>query len=171
MRVLIALISCGLLGLAAPAAEASSGVRYGIQDDAWLAHGAGALDERLDRLEHLGVDLVRFNLRWNTIETAPGEFDWEESDLVLEGLQGRGIDAVVGLVGSPGWANGGRAPNFAPGAQGIRGLRARRRDPLPLGEPSGLPGTSRTRRAGFGRPLPPSTYARSSIPRTRRSTR
>ncbi len=42
--------------------------------------------------------------------------DWEESDLVLEGLRGRGIEAVVGLVGSPRWANGGRTPNFAPGA-------------------------------------------------------
>ena len=63
-----------------------------------------------------GVDLVRFNLRWNTIEAARGEPDWEESDLVLEGLRSRGIDTVVGLVGSPRWANGGRGPNFAPGA-------------------------------------------------------
>ena len=71
-----ALLSCGLFGLAAPAAEASSGVRYGIQDDAWLAHGAGTLDDRLDRLERLGVDLVRFNLRWNKIEAVRGEPDW-----------------------------------------------------------------------------------------------
>jgi hypothetical protein len=112
-----AVVSCGLLGLAIPTAEASSGVRYGIQDDAWLAHGTGTLDDRLDRLERLGVDLVRFNLRWNTIERAPGELDWQESDLVLEGLRSRGIDAIVGLVGSPGWANGGRGPNFAPGAK------------------------------------------------------
>jgi hypothetical protein len=116
MRLLAALVLCGLLGLAAPAAEASSGVRYGIQDDAWLAHGAGTLDDRLDRLERLGVDLVRFNLRWNKIEAVRGQLDWEEGDLVLEGLQSRGIDAVVGLVGAPGWANGGRGPNFAPGA-------------------------------------------------------
>ena len=118
MRVPIAVVlSCAaLLGAWAPTAGASSNVRYGIQDDAWLAHGAGTLDDRLDRLERLGVDLVRFNLRWNTIETVRGEPDWQESDLVLEGLRGRGIDAVVGLVGSPGWANGGRGPNFAPTA-------------------------------------------------------
>ena len=35
---------------------------------------------------------------------------------MLEGLRARGIPAVVGLVGSPRWANGGRTPNFAPGA-------------------------------------------------------
>jgi hypothetical protein len=118
MRFLaVALLLCGLLGVLGPGAEASSGVRFGIQDDAWLAHGTGTLDDRLDRLEVLGVDLVRFNLHWNTIEAVPGEPDWQESDLVLEGLQSRGIDTVVGLVGAPGWANGGRGPNFAPGAE------------------------------------------------------
>ena len=104
MRVPIAVVlSCALLGVVAPAAEASSGVRYGIQDDAWLAHGAGTLDDRLDRLERLGVDLVRFNLRWNTIEVVAGAPDWQESDVALEGLRSRGIDAVVGLVGAPAW--------------------------------------------------------------------
>jgi putative glycosyl hydrolase len=120
MRVPFAVVlSCALLGVVVPAAEASSGVRYGIQDDAWLAHGAGTLDDRLDRLERLGVDLVRFNLRWNAIEEIRGQPDWGESDVVLEGLQSRGIDAVVGLVGAPRWANGGRGPNFAPGAEGF----------------------------------------------------
>jgi hypothetical protein len=113
--LLAAVVSCGLLGIA-PAAQASSGVRFGIQDDAWLAHGSGTLDDRLDRLERLGVDLVRFNLRWDRIEAVQGEPDWQESDLVLEGLRGRGIAAVVGLVGAPRWANGGRGPNFAPDA-------------------------------------------------------
>ena len=112
----VAMLACALVGAAAPSAVASSGVRFGIQDDAWLVHGPGALDDRLDRLERLGVDLVRFNLHWDQIEATAGEPDWEDSDAVLEGLQARGIAAVVGLVGSPRWANGGRTPNFAPGA-------------------------------------------------------
>jgi hypothetical protein len=107
---------CALVTLAAPAATASSGVRFGIQDDAWLSHGPGTLDDRLDRLEGLGVELVRYNLHWNRIEAVRGEQDWREADLVLEGLRARRIPAVVGLVGSPPWANGGRGPNFAPGA-------------------------------------------------------
>ena len=110
------LLACALLALAAPAADASSGIRFGIQDDAWLMHGSGTIDDRLDRLEALGVDIVRFNLHWDQIERAPGKQVWTEPDLVLNGLRSRGIPAVVGLVGSPRWANGRRSPNFAPGA-------------------------------------------------------
>lgn len=112
----VAVLMCAFIGVAAPAAEASSGVRFGIQDDAWLVHGPGDLEQRLDRLELLGVDLVRFNLHWDQIEATQGQPAWEDSDAVLEGLHARGIAAVVGLVGSPRWANGGRTPNYAPGA-------------------------------------------------------
>jgi hypothetical protein len=115
-RLLLICFACALFGAAAPAAEASSGVRFGIQDDAWLLHGPGTLEDRLDRLEALGVDVVRFNLHWNEIEATRGELDWEASDGVLEGLRARGIPAVVGVVGSPRWANGGRTPNWAPGS-------------------------------------------------------
>jgi polysaccharide biosynthesis protein PslG len=122
MRLLTsALLVTVTLVLAAPAG-ASSGVRYGIQDDSWLAHGPGTLDERLDQLERLGVDIVRFNLHWDRIERVRGQPDWEESDLVLEGLRARRIPAVVGIVGSPRWANAGRTPNFAPGATSFSGF-------------------------------------------------
>ena len=114
MRVLLAgLASCVLFCLVVAPAQASSGVRYGIQDDSWLVHGAGTLDDRLDRLESLGVETVRFNLHWDRVEPVRGTQNWEESDLVLNGLRDRGIPAIVGLVGSPRWANGGRTPNFA----------------------------------------------------------
>ena len=38
------------------------------------------------------------------------------------GCAASGIAAVVGLVGSPRWANGGRTPNFAPGATSFAGF-------------------------------------------------
>jgi hypothetical protein len=117
MRLLrVTLLTVLAVAVAAPAASGAPGVRYGIQDDAWLVHGGGTLEQRLDRLERLGVDLVRFNLHWDRIEPTRGDYAWRDSDLVLEGLQARGIPAVVGIVGSPRWANGGRSPNFAPGA-------------------------------------------------------
>lgn len=117
MRALLAaVLTCVLVGAAAPAAGASGNVRFGIQDDAWLAHGPGTLDDRLDRLERLGVDLVRFTLHWNAIEARRGSYAWAQSDAVLQGLRGRGIPAVVGIVGAPRWANGGRTPNYAPNA-------------------------------------------------------
>ena len=114
--LVVTVLACSLIGVAAPAAGAASGVRFGIQDDAWLVHGPGDLEQRLDRLELLGVDLVRFNLHWDQIEATRGQPVWDDSDAVLEGLHGRGIAVVLGLVGSPRWANGGRTPNFAPGA-------------------------------------------------------
>ena len=117
----VAVFACAVVAalsaVLTPTAEGSSGVRFGIQDDAWLVHGPGTLEDRLDRLQGLGVDLVRFNLHWNRIEAVRGQPAWEESDAVLEGLRARGIPAVVGIVGSPRWANGGRTPNFAPGAR------------------------------------------------------
>jgi hypothetical protein len=105
--VLLALCLC-------PPVGAAPGIRYGVQDDAWLTHGPGALDERLDELDRLGVDLVRFNLRWDAIERTRGAPDWTESDEVLGGLRDHGIAAVVGIVGTPRWANGSRPPNYAP---------------------------------------------------------
>lgn len=116
MRFLASIaLACAALGLA-PAATASGSVRFGIQDDAWLAHGPGTLESRFDRLEALGVDLVRFNLHWDRIEATRDSPDWTTSDAVLRGLRARRIGAVVGLVGSPRWANGGKAPNFVPQA-------------------------------------------------------
>jgi hypothetical protein len=102
-----------LLGSAAPA-DASRYVRYGLQDDAWLAYGPGTLDERLDTLDRMGVKLVRYTLDWNRIEARKGDPSWEQSDAILRGLHRRGLVPVVTLWGSPRWANGGRSANWAP---------------------------------------------------------
>jgi hypothetical protein len=96
------------------AAHASSYVRYGVQDDAWLEFGAGTLDDRLDQLDALGVDIVRVNVDWRATEPRPGVYDWSRADRLLDGLHSRGIAPLVTLYGSPGWANGGQPENWAP---------------------------------------------------------
>jgi hypothetical protein len=112
----------GALALASSAA-ASPSLQVGIHDDAWLAYGPGTLAERLDQLDDLGVSVVRFNLRWNDIaatkprrarDHADPAYRWNAADDVLRGLRAHGIGAIVGLVGTPRWANGGRAANWAP---------------------------------------------------------
>ena len=117
--LLLALAAC----VAASSVQASTGVRYGIQDDAWLEFGPGTLDQRLATFKRLGVPIVRFTLRWNEIArrrpkqpTSPRDpaYDWRRPDRVLRGLRRYGLTPVLTLVGTPGWANGGRAPNFAP---------------------------------------------------------
>ena len=107
----------------ASSVQASKGVQYGIQDDAWLEFGPGKLDQRLATFKRLGVPVVRFTLRWNEIArrrpkqpTSPRDraYDWRRPDRVLRGLRRYGLTPVVTLVGTPAWANGGRPPNFAP---------------------------------------------------------
>jgi len=113
-----------LLGLAtAPRATAATGVKYGLTDDAWLLDGPGTLESRLTQLDTLGVHLVRFTLHWDQIAasepaspTDPSDpaYDWSADDVVLAGLHAHGIDVLLQLVGTPSWANGGHAANYAP---------------------------------------------------------
>ena len=119
VALLLAVAAC----IAVSAAHASSNIRYGIQDDAWLEFGPGTLNQRLATFKRLGVPLVRFTLHWNQIAprrpndpTSPRDraYDWHRADRVLRGLRRFGLTPVVTLVGTPAWANGGRAPNFAP---------------------------------------------------------
>ena len=67
----LAVAVAAFLASAAPA-DASRFVRYGLQDDAWLAYGPGTLDERLDTLDRMGVGLVRYTLDWSRIEARRG---------------------------------------------------------------------------------------------------
>jgi hypothetical protein len=108
---------------AAPHASAAPGVKFGLTDDAWLVSGPGTLDARLAKLDVLGVRVVRFTLRWDQIAhtrpTAPTDptdaaYDWSAVDPVLDGLRQHGIEVVLQLVGTPAWANGGKASNYAP---------------------------------------------------------
>jgi hypothetical protein len=103
--------------------RAAPGIRYGIQDDAWLQYGPGTLDQRLATFERLGVPLVRFTLRWNQIaarrpanpaSSRDPAYDWRVPDRILRGLRRHGLTPVLTLLGTPPWANGRRPPNFAP---------------------------------------------------------
>jgi hypothetical protein len=107
------LVVLAALGLAAPAHAAPS-VQYGIQDDAWLAYGPGTLESRLDRLNEVGVETVRYTLDWSLLEPRKGEYRFEQAETILNGLRAHGIRPVVTIWGTPRWANGGRGPNWAP---------------------------------------------------------
>jgi hypothetical protein len=117
--LLVALAAC----ITASSGQASTGVRYGIQDDAWLEFGPGTLNQRLATFKRLGVPIVRFTVRWNQIAvrrpanpTSPRDpaYDWRRADRVLLGLRRYGLTPILTLVGTPAWANGGRPANFAP---------------------------------------------------------
>ena len=95
---------------APPGAAPSSLAVYGVQDDAWLVHGPGTLESRLDVLDRMGVDVVRYTVRWYVIagkrpqsedDHRDPAYEWREPDTVLQGLRRHGIDPVVTLYGSP----------------------------------------------------------------------
>ncbi|MEX0674385.1 MAG: glycosyl hydrolase, partial [Gaiellaceae bacterium] len=114
MRIALALIVSALALACVPAAQASPYVRYGVQDDAWLAAGPGDFYDRLAELRELGVEVYRFTLRWDQIEAKRGTYDWAWPDAVIQGLRASGIAPVVTIWGTPRWANGGRTPSYAP---------------------------------------------------------
>jgi hypothetical protein len=117
-RILLIAALLGTVLVAGEPAAASPSVRYGLQDDAWLVHGPGTLEDRVATLDRMGVELVRFTLNWHEVERVRGKREWGSADVVLEELRRSGIAAVVTLYGTPRWANGGRLPNWAPTSAG-----------------------------------------------------
>ncbi len=125
MRIQLAAI-VGLLSLAllAPGgASASTGIQYGVQDDAWLIYGPGSIDDRVRKLQRLGVEIVRFQIRWDEVARRRPRngrnhrdraYDWRLADPVVRGLRRQRMETVLTLVGTPRWANGGRRYNWAP---------------------------------------------------------
>jgi hypothetical protein len=122
-RIALLLSAVVLTLAAAPHASAASRVRFGLTDDAWLTSGPGTLDSRLGKLDGLGVRVVRFTLHWDQVahtqptvpaDPADSAYDWSATDPVLDGLRQHGIEVVLQLVGTPSWANGGKASNYVP---------------------------------------------------------
>ncbi len=112
LAVVIAAICA--FGFWSGSAQAASGVQFGIQDDAWLEFGPGKLSDRVAKLDRLGLDVVRITLNWHRAEPSEGRYSWARADRLLTALRARGLEPVVTLWGTPGWANGGGSPNVAP---------------------------------------------------------
>jgi hypothetical protein len=110
----VLLVLASLAAATGSTATASSSIRYGIQDDAWLEFGPGTLASRVATLKRLGVDVVRVTLQWDEIETNRDEYNWRWPDRVLRALRGAGLTPIVTLWGTPSWANGEGLPNEPP---------------------------------------------------------
>src|ERR671933_2143799 len=98
-----AAIAAAALCATATQAGASWKVQYGVQDDAWLEYGSvksSSLEGRLTMLDSLGVDTVRYTLRWDHVArfrpdhpADPNDwaYDWSSSDALVDGLHQHGI--------------------------------------------------------------------------------
>ena len=138
--LLFALAAC----VAASSAQASSGVQFGIQDDAWLEFGPGnarpaAGDVRAARRAarplHAALEPDRpAAAEGSRPRRAIAPTTGIGPDRILRGLRRHGLTPVLTLVGTPAWANGGRAPRFAPPRPTrLPPLRDRRRPSLSVG--------------------------------------
>ena len=105
------------------AAQGSTRVQYGVQDDAWLLYGPEAPAKRIEILQRLGVDMVRLTLRWDVVaQSIPTDarnpsdpaYDWDLYDPILQRLHAAHIGVLISLWGTPPWANEGQRPNFMP---------------------------------------------------------
>jgi hypothetical protein len=112
-----------LLAVAAPAAAAAPGLRVGVVDHALAL---GHPEELAPTLRALDAQVIRVNLYWggkfrvprtkpkDGTDPADRAYDWGPYDrVVLEAERAR-AEVAFTIFGTPGWANGGRAPNRPP---------------------------------------------------------
>jgi hypothetical protein len=98
-----------------------------VQDDALLTSAephAGPL------AASLAPDVVRYNVAWDQVarlrpqsaaDMTDPRYDWSTSDLLVRRATGLGSLPILTIVGSPRWASGGYAHNWAPSSAAAYG--------------------------------------------------
>jgi len=82
----------------------------------WADRSYAQIDAELDAMASAGARWVRFDVGWHAFEPQQGEFKSyfvDRLDYIVAGARNRGIEPVVLVIGTPGWANGG-AGQFVP---------------------------------------------------------
>jgi hypothetical protein len=108
--------------VALPRSSMPGRLLVGFQDDAtfrWAADRA----EMLDVARDASVSVIRTTVAWRDAAPArPAEpadpfdpaYELDEVDDLARSAQQRGIELLITIWGTPGWANGGKAPNRPP---------------------------------------------------------
>jgi hypothetical protein len=95
----------------------------GVQDDQLPVADPATLDLRMDTLAETGVTFTRIDVVWNEVApTRPDDgrdpndpaYVWTRYDAILDGLDTRGISALLDVYRTPAWANGGKTVEWAP---------------------------------------------------------
>jgi hypothetical protein len=104
------------VGLSAPAAHAAPPAGLGFTSGAsFLGLDDATLNNEFGAGRQIGASWVRVVVNWAAIETAPGVFDWGNTDRVINAATAQGYSVLAVLGGTPGWAQGGVASPL-PGA-------------------------------------------------------
>ena len=119
MRRLLIGLALALLAGAMPA-TAAAGLELGVQDDAFLS---SAEPNAWPLARELRPDVIRYNVDWASVARKrpaqaqlPGDpaYDWAATDRIVRNSAAQGARVLLTLVQAPAWANGGRAPRWAP---------------------------------------------------------
>lgn len=98
---------------AAPPAVPAAG--YGFGDGAqmtWL--GAADVNRELDAVTKTTATWFRVLIPWTKIETAKGQYNWGQTDLVINAATARGLKVLGVIAFSPDWARPGGSYFTAP---------------------------------------------------------
>ena len=75
-------------------------IGYGIQ-----AYMSGTdMTPIVAAIEGLGFDWVKQHTYWNAMEPVQGEFDWDDTDAVVDSLVAAGLKPMITVVNAPNWA-------------------------------------------------------------------
>ena len=108
-------------GLAVPAAQAKQHMLVGIQDDAMTLHGNPQFT--FSTMKSLRAQIIRINLNWNEVakrrpahpqDPADPAYDWTVYDRAIRYAGQYGMQAMLSVLFTPSWANGGKAKNVPP---------------------------------------------------------
>jgi hypothetical protein len=73
---------------------------YGI-----AAHGISMADYTMGQIDdHLGLEWVKQQVRWDHFSTEPGQMDWSGYDVMVDAANERGLKVMLSVVGSPRWS-------------------------------------------------------------------
>jgi hypothetical protein len=117
-----AVVVIAVLALAAGSASAEERMWIGFHDDPVLRFGENRLDE-LDRARAANATIVRTLVEWRNIaptrpRSATNPFDptyrFADLDELVRNAQARGMEVLMTIWGTPGWANGNKSPAHVP---------------------------------------------------------
>jgi hypothetical protein len=100
--IVIGLVVSPLASAAPPVVPAAG---YGFGDGAqltWL--GAGDVNRELDAVAKTTATWLRVLIPWTNIEPAKGQFNWGQTDLVINAAAARNLKVLGVLAFSPDWA-------------------------------------------------------------------
>jgi hypothetical protein len=121
-RLLVIAALCSLVLVLPASASAAGRMLVGFMDDANFRWADDRM-EMLDQAQAANGQVIRTIANWRTIaETRPANaanpfdsaYNFADLDELVRGAQQRDIEVLISIWGTPGWANGGRGPNFAP---------------------------------------------------------